>query len=133
MVGRGQAELVKLPERQIELKHAPASCSDLIFEPRERSVRSNGEGMAAVRDLELESRAAEVFGTEQHGRFRMPFEGSQAAPAVRIDGGREIEVRRGRDLDRAHGEPGLGRKVEATVGIEPTDKGFADLCLTTWL
>jgi hypothetical protein len=24
-------------------------------------------------------------------------------------------------------------KEEAAIGIEPMDKGFADLCLTTWL
>ena len=24
-------------------------------------------------------------------------------------------------------------KKEAAIGIEPMDKGFADLCLTTWL
>ncbi len=25
------------------------------------------------------------------------------------------------------------RFLKATIGIEPMDKGFADLCLTTWL
>src|SRR5580765_4571923 len=30
-------------------------------------------------------------------------------------------------------EESLGRSGEAPVGIEPTSRGFADLCLTTWL
>ena len=47
-----------------------------------------------MRDLELDSRAAEVFRAEQKALVRPPFERRQTAPAVRIDGRREVEIGR---------------------------------------
>jgi hypothetical protein len=64
--------------------------------------------------------------------FRKLFEVNEVAkvlPACPSSEGLEVMV----FSSRARCKVNRSCRLEAAVGIEPTNKGFADLCLTTWL
>ena len=98
-------------------------------------MKSAAGGMSSARKGCMESRQRRVcYQSEGTGKYTLTRDDILRGAQITYNGLCPLITCQSFGLDKKLSNPiGLLNFLEATIGIGPMNKGFADLCLTAWL